>query len=166
MFIKNRNFVLKIFSFLMIMSLLVISSRVDAQQLPPQQPPQTPEYSDEELIAFVNVAQKVIPLQQEIQVKMIGEIEEENLTVDEFNDILQAYSTGEDIGASQEKLESFNNAMVSIQDIQVEYETIIINTIEEEGMSPAKYEEIITNYQTSLELQMRVNAIMEDMIEE
>ena len=166
MFIKNRNFVLKIFSSLMIMSLFLISSQVDAQQLPAQQAPQLPEYSDEELTAFVNVVQKVIPLQQESQMKMIGEIEEENLTVDEFNNILQAHSTGENVDASEEKLESFNNAMMGIQGIQMEYEVIIINTIEEEGMSPAKYEEIIANYQNSPELQMRVNAIMEDMMEE
>jgi hypothetical protein len=166
MFIKYRNSFLKIFSFLMIMSALLLSSQVNAQQLPMQQPPQQVEYSDEELIAFVNVAQQVMPLQQESQMKMIGEIEEENLSVDDFNNILQAQSTGQNVDASQEELEAVNNAMEGIRSIQMEYETIITKAIEDEGMAPAKYEEIITNYQQSPELQMRINALLEDRMEE
>lgn len=166
MFIKEGNSLFKIVSSLMIMSALLISAQVSAQQLPMQESSQPVNYSDEELIAFVNVAQAVMPLQQESQMKMIEEIEEKDLTVDEFNNILQAQSTGENVDTSEEKLEAFGEAMQSIQDIQMEYEKIITNTIEEEGMAPAKYEEIIAGYQQSPELQQRINAIMEEMMEE
>lgn len=163
---KKCTSLLKIFSSLMVMFVFLFSAQAVAQQLPGQQLPPAPEYSDDELLAFVNVAQKIIPLQQESQMKMVEEIEEENLTVEQFNDILNAHSTGENTNASDQELESFNNALEGIQEIQVEYEEIISATISEEGMEPEKYDEIITHYQRDPELQMRINEILDSMQEE
>ncbi len=147
----------------MLISAFLLSAQASAQQLPMQQSPSPAEYSDEELIVFVNVAQKVLPLQQESQMKMIGEIEEENLTVDKFNEIMNAHSTGGNIEATDEELAAFNNAIEGIQEVQAEYEVVITEVIVEEGMAPAKYQEIITSYQQDPELQMRINALLEEM---
>ena len=163
MFIKRKNSFLKFFSSLMLISAFLLSAQASAQQLPMQQSPSPAEYSDEELIVFVNVAQKVLPLQQESQMKMIGEIEEENLTVDKFNEIMNAHSTGGNIEATDEELAAFNNAIEGIQEVQAEYEVVITEVIVEEGMAPAKYQEIITSYQQDPELQMRINALLEEM---
>ncbi len=137
-----------------------------AQQLPQQQMQQPAEYSDDDLLVFINAAIKVMPLQQESQVKMIGKIEDEDLTVEKFNNILEAFSTGQEAEATESEMESFNNAMDAIQDVQLEYEEIIGKAITDEGITPAKYEEILINYQQDPELQMRVNMLMEDMDEE
>ncbi|MFO7922425.1 MAG: DUF4168 domain-containing protein [Bacteroidales bacterium] len=167
MIIKKRNYFLKIFSSLMIMIFFLSSSHVFAQQLPQQQQqPQQAEYSDDELIVFINAAQQVMPLQQESQSKMIGEIEKEELSVDKFNTIMDAHSEGAEIDATSEELEAFNVALEGIQEIQMEYEVIITKTIEDEGITPAKYQEIMTNYQQNPDLQMRINVLMEDMQEE
>jgi hypothetical protein len=166
MLIKKCMSLSKIFSSLLMLSFLLFSARTVAQQLPGQQLPAVPEYSDEQLIAFVNIAQKIIPLQQESQEKMVGEIEEENLTVEQFNNIMNAFSAGENVNVPEQELESFNKALEGIQEIQIEYEEKIISTISEEGMEPEKYSEIIGNYQRDPELQMRVNALFDSMLEE
>lgn len=157
---------MKIFSSFMIMTFFLASSHGYTQQLPRQQSPRQAEYSDNELIVFINTAQQVMPLQQESQSKMIGEIEKEELSVDKFNSIMNAYSEGTEIDATSEELEAFNVALEGMQEIQMEYEVIITKTIEDEGITPTRYQEIITNYQQDPDLQMRVNTLMEDMQEE
>ncbi len=147
----------------MIMSVFLFQA--SAQQLPAQELPESPEYSDEELLTFVQAAIKVMPLQQESQMKMVAEIEEENLTVEKFNDIMQSFSNGENANTTEEEIIAFNNAMEGIQEIQVEYEEVITRAIAEEGITPAKYEEIMTHYQFDPELQMRINQIIGEMQE-
>ncbi len=162
MFIKRFTFSFRVFSFLMVMSFLFISL-AGAQQLPMQQPAEAPEYTDTELLVFINAAQKIMPLQQESQMKMIEKIEEEDMTVEKFNEILESFSNGQNGGVQQTEMESFNNAMEGIQDIQAEYEDLMAEVIIDEGMSAAKYEEIVSNYQRDPELQMRINILLEEM---
>ena len=164
MFIKRFNFSFRVFSLLMVMSVLFISS-AGAQQLPMQQPAEVSEYTDDELLVFINAAQKIMPLQQESQMKMIEKIEEEDLTVEKFNEILESFSNGENGGVQQPEMESFNSAMEGIQNIQAEYEGLMAEFIVDEGMSAAKYEEIVSNYQRDPELQMRINILLEEMEE-
>ena len=163
MLTKKCKSVLNALSVLTIISAMLISLPAGAQQLPGGQAPQPAEYSDDELVTFIAAAQKIMPLQQESQMKMIEKIEEEDLTVDKFNNILESLSTGENADASEAELKSFNNAMEEIQEVQMEYEVTITDAITEEGMTPAKYQEIMAVYQQDPELQMRVNILMEEM---
>ncbi len=166
MVIKKCTSLVKIFGYLMIMFAILFSSQVFGQQLPGQQAPRPPEYSDSELIVFIKAAQRVTPLHQESQMKMIKKIEDENLTVEIFNNILETQRTGAKIDATEEQIEAFNKSIEGIQEIQMEYDTIIINAIEGEGITPEKYEEIITNYQQNPEIQMRINVLAEKMEDE
>jgi hypothetical protein len=155
-------FLIRITSLLIILS-LIISSGISAQQLPPGQQSQPAEYSDEELIEFIHVAQKVMPLQQESQIKMIGEIEEQELTVEKFNNILESTTTGLDVVATEEEMEAFNNAVENIKLLQEQYMEMISEVIVVEGMTTEKYEEIIFSYQQDPQLQLRINQLMEEM---
>lgn len=163
MFTNKNKSIFNLLGILTIISAMLLSLPAGAQQLPGVQSPQPAEYSDDELVIFINAAQKIMPLQQESQMKMIEKIEEEDLTVDKFNNILESFSTGEDSDATEAELESFNTAMEGIQDIQMEFEGTITDAITEEGMTPAKYEEIMTVYQQDQGLQMRINILMEEM---
>lgn len=163
MFTKECKSGFNFLGMLTIILAMLISLPAGAQQLPGAQAPQPAEYSDDELVTFINAAQKIMPLQQQSQMKMIEKIEEEDLTVDKFNNILESFSTGENADATEAELESFNTAMEGIQDIQSEFEVTITDAITEEGITPAKYEEIMTVYQQDQELQMRINILMEEM---
>jgi hypothetical protein len=136
---------------------------VHAQQPQTQDFPQDQEYSDEELETFVVAALEVMPLQEESQLKMIGEIEERDLTVDRFNIILETQQMGQEPDATEEELEAFDEALKAIQAIQKDYHEDMIRVIEDSGISLEKYEEILINYQQDPELQLRIGEIMENM---
>ena len=96
---------------------------------------------------------------------MVEKIEEEDLTVEQFNKLIDSQNKGQ-VEATEEELESFNNAVGEIRKIHMEYQEVITETIAKEGITPAKYQEIITGYQQNPELQARINEILEEIDEE
>jgi hypothetical protein len=148
---------------ILIASTLFLIMPLSAQQDPARDNPESTDYTDQELETFVETVLEVLPLQEEIQQRMIGEIEQRELSVDRFNAILENQQTGQEIETTEEELESFEDALKAIQIIQLEYHDSIIGTIENAGMSPEKYEQIMMQYQMDPELQMRINTIIEEM---
>ncbi len=147
---------------LLVLSVLFASSAIFAQQLKAQE---SPGYSDEELENFVQAVLEVIPLHQESQALMIQEIEEEDLTIETFNMILESQHLGEDPDVTEEKMDAFKNALLAVQALELEYNEKITEEIVDAGLSPARYEQIMADYQQDPELQMKVNQIMEEMDE-
>ncbi len=155
---KEFNNWVKPFSILMLI-VFFSSATLFAQAPPPGE--SRNEISDEELETFVDVAVEIMPLQQEAQRKMVEEIEDNGLSVERFNSILEAQTRGMEPEATEEEMESFDNTMNKIEDIQVEYQEKIAEEIEKAGMSPERFDEILARYQQDPELQMRVHEKME-----
>jgi hypothetical protein len=151
-----------IFSLLFLVA-ISFTHQVHSQELPEGGAESAVAYTDEELVDFIKVAQKVMPLQHESQMKMISEIEQQEMTLERFNDILESHSMGEAVDVPEEELEAFNNAIENIQLIQEEYNEIISEVIIVEGMTPETYEEMIFNYQKDPELQMRINQLLDEL---
>lgn len=144
------------------------------QQQPGQQPmPQNPagpqvnvreDYSDEELESFVNANEKVATIQQETEEKIIGEIQENGLTVDRFNEILQSQqdpSLKDSVQATPEELAAFNSVAQSIVSENQKVRQKIETSIEEEGLNLATYEEMMVAYQYSPKVQKRVHKLLD-----
>ena len=155
---KKSNKFVRIFS-LLTLSFFFASSALFAQAPPAGE--SSNEYSDEELETFVEAAMEIMPLQQEAQRVMVEEIKDNGMTVEKFNQILEAQAMGMEPEATEEELESFENTMRSIEDIQAEYQVKIAEEIEKTGMSPQKFDEILARYQQDPELQIRIHEIME-----
>ncbi len=120
-------------------------------------------FSDEELEKFANAVTQVINLQQQGQTEMIEAIEDNDLTVQRFNEInMQAQQMPlEEVEATDEEMENFENANQAVERVQMQLEEILIGTIEEEGLTLEKYEEIMTEYQQNPELQQRIQELMQ-----
>ncbi len=120
-------------------------------------------FSDEKLEKFANAVTQVINLQQQGQTEMIEAIEENGLTVERFNEInMQAQQMPlEDIEASEEEMENFQLANQAVERVQMQLEEVLIGTIEEEGLTIEKYEEIMGEYQQNPELQQRIQELMQ-----
>lgn len=121
-------------------------------------------FSDEELKGFANAFVQVMSIQQQGQMQMIEKIEENDMTVERFNEIyMQSMEMPlEEIEfSSPEEKESFTAVSEEIEMIQAELEGVLINTIEEEGLSIEKYEEIIAEYQQNPELQQKIQELMQ-----
>lgn len=121
------------------------------------------DFDQQELEKFVNVYIKSSEIQQENESVMIQAIEEEDLEINRFNEILtvqQNQQSPEEINATAEEMAAFNNAAEKIMEVQQETQAEIQQLIESE-IGGEKYQQIAMAYQQSPEVQERVNEILE-----
>ncbi len=119
-------------------------------------------FTDEEIKGFANAITKVMSIQQQSQMQMIEIIEEHDMDVQRFNLLymqMQQMPLDEIDGTDKEK-EDMEEIVEEIEKIQAELESVLISSIEDEGLSIAKYEEIMTAYQQNPELQQRIQQEM------
>jgi hypothetical protein len=152
-----------------VLFLFLFSFNLSAQQTPDAQNPQTQQqtsndFNDQELKQFANAAEKVIVIQQETEQKMVQVIEEENLEIDKFNSILKAQQSpdAEEVDASEEEMQAFNNATQKLIQIQNKVQDDMVQAIEAEGLEPQKYQEIMLAYQSDPELKARIDALLQE----
>ncbi len=119
-------------------------------------------FTDEELKLFVEAVQQIMPLNQISQMQMMGELEDQDISIEKFNEINQALQMGQEPDATQDEMDAFNIAMDNIEEIQIEFEEILKETIEETGLSFDRYEEIIMAYEEDPELQDRIHNLLEE----
>lgn len=142
-------------------------AQVPMQQDQQQQQVQE-DFSDQELEQFVSVYIKAAEIQQKNEAEMIQAIEEEDMDINRFNEILMArqnQQNAEEIDATAEEMASFNNAAEKIMEVQQEAQTEIQELIESE-MGSQKYQQIVMAYQQSPEVQQRVNQMLEQEVQE
>jgi hypothetical protein len=138
-----------------------------AQQHPAPQTEQSQQqtredFTDEELQKFISANAKLVQLQQESEAKMVGAIEKEGMTIERFNQILQAQQgTTQESDASPEELASFNNAAQVIIDERQKTEKEMVAMVEQEGIDVNTYQEIMTAYHQNPSVQQRVDQLLE-----
>lgn len=121
------------------------------------------DFSDDELKYFANAVVQVISIQQQGQMQMIEQIEEHDMTVQRFNELyMQAQQMPmEDLDLEGDEMDSFVEIVDEIEKIQMELESVLVSTIEGEGLTLEKYESIMTEYQQNPELQQKIQQLME-----
>ena len=119
------------------------------------------DFSDDELKSFVKANERVMAIQMEGEQKMIKAIEDQGLTLDRFNQILeeQRNPTSETESTEQE-LKSFNNAAQAILQENARIEQQMTASIEEEGIDADTYQQIMLAYQQNPSIQSRVNKMV------
>ena len=135
------------------------------QVIPPNQQEQgvREDFSDDELQKFVSAATKVQEVQQVRQQEMISAIEEEDLDVQRFNEIMAAQQgQAQNTDISDEEMEAFNLAMQKVMEKQEKLQTEVEETIEKEGISTDTYEEIMIAYQQSPKVQEKVTKLLQE----
>ncbi len=135
-------------------------------QMPMQAPATAPaDYSDAELMQFAKAVQKVMDIQQESQGQMMASIEENEITVDRFNEMLmQGQQQGQDaIEATEEELLAFNNAMNEVQQLQQQMQMDMMGAITDEGLDVEKYQGIMQAYEQNPEVKGKVDAYFDEL---
>lgn len=119
------------------------------------------DFSDDELQSFVKANEKVMAIQLEGEEKMIKAIEDEGLTLDRFNQILeQQRDPQRGTETSQEELQSFNNAAQQILQENARIEKEMETSIQEQGIDVETYKQIMLSYQQSPVIHDRVNKMV------
>lgn len=133
------------------------------QQMPPQQQQPPTDVSDDEIQLFVEASKEVSKIQQENEADMINAIEEEDLNVEQFNEIMSAQQ-GQEVEneASAEDMAAFNNAAQKIMKIQEDMQVDIEQVLNDQGMDPERYQAIMMAYQQDPELQQKINTMMQE----
>lgn len=153
-----------IFSFVLVLFFSAGAfAQAPMQQAPQQQQRVKTDFDREELEEFVDVYVASTEIQQGNEKVMMQAIEEEDLDVNRFNEILtvqQNQQSPEDINATAEEMAAFNNAAEKIMAVQQEAQAEIQQLIEEK-IGGQKYQQIAMAYQQSPEVQEKVNKILE-----
>lgn len=119
------------------------------------------DFSDDELKSFVKANEKVMAIQTEAEQKMIKAIEDEGLTLDRFNAILEEQRDPQrGTETSADELKSFNNAAQVILDENARVEQRMVSTIEQEGIDVETYKQIMLAYQQSPAIKTKVNKMV------
>lgn len=123
-----------------------------------QQPQQQVEYSDKQIDDFVGAVTKVLPVQQDVEQKMIKEIESKGMELDQFNQIAtQVQTTGKAEGVAEADVKKFNQVSEKIQEIQVENQDQINEAIADAGLTPQIYQEMVQAYSRDPQLKQKVD---------
>lgn len=118
------------------------------------------DFSDDELKLFIKANKKVSALQAETEQKMTKVIEDEGLTVERFNEILELQRDPKKRAeASPEDMNSFNNAAQVIIEENRKAEQEMAVSIESEGINLDTYKEIMVAFQQSPEVQNRIREL-------
>jgi hypothetical protein len=128
-----------------------------------QQPEQPTEVSDTELKQFASVYAKIQSINEQLQHKMVTEVQKEGLDIQKFNEILNAQQDPDkEVDASEEELEKFAAANKSIKQIQNQGQKDTEKVITDNKLTVPRYQEIMRAVQSDPELQTKLQKLIED----
>ena len=139
---------------LFLFSLVFISSSLIAQDS---------EVSDADMKLFASAFQQVQAVNQQVQNKMVGAIQEEGLDIQKFNEIQQAsQAEGEESDISEEDMAKYQKSIQAIQAVQQEAQQQMKKAIEESGLAVEKYQNIMRAVQEDPAIQAKLQEILSE----
>jgi hypothetical protein len=155
----------KVFAAIMFVCALVLTSAASAATMDDPQPNQNNfRFDDQELLNFFDVNRDLSELNKELQEKMTEAAMEYNLSLERFNQIAAAAQIGALQGGAftDDEVQAFNNLGPRISQIQREHQQRIQSTLEENGFTTARYQEILNQYRTDQNLQAHVRDLLRE----
>jgi hypothetical protein len=156
----------KIFTLSLIFTFALALGATAQQQMPPQQQQQQvpTNFTDDEYEKFVKINQEIIPLQEEMQGKMIQSIEETGLDINRFNELAQAQQAGniKEVSQDPEEIAKFNEAGQKIVEMNQEIGEAYQQKMDEHDMDQQKFQQMMMAYQQSEQVRAKVDSMMEN----
>jgi hypothetical protein len=139
---------------------LLLSSTFIFAQAP--QVPQDTDVSDKELETFASAFQQVQALDQKAQQDMVKAVQDEGLSIERYNEILQSIEDpNQDANPTEEEQQQFDKVNKEIEVIQQKAQESMHKKIQDEGLSIERYQEIAFALQNSTELQEKLQKHMQ-----
>lgn len=133
------------------------------QQMPDV--PTSEDVSDEELNQFVTTITEIEPIQVELQTDVQKLVEEQNLSMERFQELMMAMQNpqmADQVEISDEEREQIQNIQSDLSDLQMKAEEKMVEKIEENGMNVQRYQAIMMGAQQDQELMTRLQTALED----
>lgn len=129
------------------------------QQMQQQQPPSI-EVSDEELETFSSALQTIQTIHEDAQPDITEAIKEEGMEPDRFSQIARSQQNPQsNLEVSDQEMQQFNSAMSQVREIQSDIIEKQKTAVQEEGMSPERFQEILTAVRQDQQLQQRLQSM-------
>ncbi len=129
------------------------------QQMQQQQAPSV-EVSDEELATFSNALQTIQSIYEDAQPNMVEAIKEEGMEPNRFSQIARSQQNPQsDLDVTDQEMQKFNSALSEIREIQSGIIEKQKAAVKEEGMSPERFQEILTAVRQDQQLQQRLQSM-------
>ncbi|MFD3001652.1 DUF4168 domain-containing protein [Pontibacter toksunensis] len=120
------------------------------------------KFSEADLKKFVEANTSVTEIQKASRDSLVAAIEDENLTVDRFNELAKAHQAQklEEVAENKEEISAFSNAAQRVVKMQPETKEKIQAAIEEEGITVEQYEKIMAAYEKDPAVQAQIQAVV------
>ncbi|MEE4196040.1 MAG: DUF4168 domain-containing protein [Bacteroidales bacterium] len=139
---------------------LIVSSTIVFAQTP--QVPQDTDVSDQDLETFAVAFQQVQSLNQTAQQDMVKAVQDEGLSVQRYNEMLQGEKDpAKNANATNQEKEQFEKINQQIAVIQQKAQQTMQQKIQDEGLTVKRYQEIAFAIQNSPELQEKIQQLMQ-----
>ncbi|MDN3668602.1 DUF4168 domain-containing protein [Echinicola jeungdonensis] len=155
---------LKVISLFSVLMICMVGLPVMAQQASLEV---NEDFTDEEYQKFVKINTEIIPVQQEVQGKMMKVIQEEGLDIKRFQELAQAQQTGglKDASSNAEELAKFNKAGQRVMKMQKEVQTLVQEVITNNELSLQKFQEISLAYNQSDKVRKKIDDLIKKEME-
>ncbi|WKK77353.2 DUF4168 domain-containing protein [Marivirga salinae] len=131
------------------------------QQMPMQQKEVSTDYSDDEIETFVEANLDVTKVQQESQKKVMGIIEENDMNLERFNEIVAIQQGQSDEEVEPKELEKFNAAAQEVMAHNQKTQSKMVAALKNHDISEEKYQNIMMAYQQDEEFRKKVDSIVQ-----
>ncbi len=150
---------MKVVNLFALLMLCLVGLPALAQQTAPKV---NEDFTDDEYEKFVKINTEIIPVQQEVQGKMMKAIQEEGLEIQRFQELARAQQTGDIKNASSdpEELSNFNKAGQRVMEMQKEIQTQVQEVIKNNELSLQKFQEISLAYNQSEKVKKKIDELM------
>jgi len=150
---------------LILAAMMVALGPLKAQQFQmPQQQQAVKDYSEKEIDDFVGTVAKVLPVQQEGEMKMVEKIEESGMELEAFNQVATLLQSGQADGISESDMAKFQEVSGSLNEVQQEVQQAVVEIIEDE-VGLEVYQKMLTAYQSDESLRQKVDTKLQAMLQ-
>jgi hypothetical protein len=149
----------------LILSLIICSTAVAAQNMPMPQITPADSVSDSELEQFVIIAQELQGIRMELDSMVVAKLEEEGMSTARFQEIMQSKQNpeGEEIELTTKEEETVANMQSFLQQASMSAQKQQMQSIQESDMSAQRFQSIAQAMQSDKELAMRMQTIAMEM---
>jgi hypothetical protein len=149
----------------LILSLIICSTAVAAQNMPMPQIAPADSISDSELEQFVLIAQELQGIRMELDSLVVAKLKEEGMSTARFQEIMQSKQNpeGEEIELTTKEEETVANMQSFLQQASMTAQKQQMQSIQESEMSAQRFQSIAQAMQSDKELAMRMQTIAMEM---
>ena len=159
------NFFKKTVPFVLGMILMAGSAFAQGQQMQQMQNAQADSVSDEELKKFVDTAQELRSIQQDIQSEVQSMVQEEDMTFQRFQQIMMSKQNpqmAQKIEVTDEEEATINEMQPKLAKIQQQANQQQMSAIQDNGLTPQRFQQIAQAVQSDPQMIQRFQQMSAD----